>query len=391
MHINVLNIEAVVSAVTSGLASTPQPLVVWASTVVRRALTTTGFDACARQLQIPWRNCITAREFRLMNHLQKNALGSAVGLGSDGEFRVMNPHSQSGAFYVLTPVDYAQASWLERALTEGNELVVYDVPGMNIGVIHHLTEALAAELPGRDTYLAVTLEAAFDHARRWQARLEREAKTTEGLIELAYEHEGYNVYHLKDKQAYVREGYLMRHCVGGYDLDDDRRIYSVRKDDQILATLEVMVVGPCGLLRQVRGAANTSVAPEVDAVVHEFMRTCFEPLPENDPSVVHVLQQGIVIGPRGQIMNIGAGGGGGFFAHGAGGGGGDGRVVLGVGLDGGHAGQMLVAGGNGGAGLAWADANIRSSVHLTDEMIQNLTDTQMDLLVAKLRQRGVRL
>lgn len=93
-------------------------------------------------------------------------------------------------------------------------------------------------------------------------------------VELVHDFlDGTRIIRLKTKKAYQREGFLMSHCVGGYNPDDkDCAIYSYRdKQNQPHATFEVRQSD--GVINQIKGKGNGSIHPKYVHPILAFLKT----------------------------------------------------------------------------------------------------------------------
>ena len=267
--VNVLNMPEILSSIRKGCETSgvSEALTEWGVKTVRKALSSKDYAVAARHLQISSLPCVTPREYRL---LEKQ---SGLGLYS---FISSKPVTE---YYRLTAEDYSENPWLQRAIDSGEDLVYWDLSSMNFGILHHLMEAVLNGLGVREDYSAVTLEAAQEYARLWQEALERKANTNPGREERVYREEDLEVWLLIDQQAYVREGHLMRHCLGSYTVRENRLILSVRRGEQILASGEVDLrqqwdgKKKYAQVKQIRGPANSVPPKDAEDCLMRYIRS----------------------------------------------------------------------------------------------------------------------
>jgi hypothetical protein len=83
---------------------------------------------------------------------------------------------------------------------------------------------------------------------------------------------------LNTSEELWEEGILQRHCVGGYDHNcylNESRIYSIRRDGDRMATLEVSLRGDKFENRQLYGPGNSKVTDKsVQALAKKILSTC---------------------------------------------------------------------------------------------------------------------
>lgn len=289
MHVNVLNLDQVLADNLHTLYQEfSDPIINWARRTVAAEITGPNAKARLSTLDIPYLEVVTKREFRFLNIFKPHVRSS----GFDPYHAPQYHH-----FYVLHAEDYEQNPWVTRALEEGNDLLAYgswdfSLQGSRVfrrfrprpernTVIHHLCEALHFWLPDRDDYSAITLERAFKYAEDRQKELERRAKETEGHVIDRYavrikvednKEVMFHVFELMDKQAMMREGHVMHHCVGDYEpIPGKREFFSIRLDGHSCATAEVLHydAGYTELV-QLRGPSNDTPDSHVRSAWNQF-------------------------------------------------------------------------------------------------------------------------
>jgi hypothetical protein len=277
---NVINLDAIVERMVAqcdfneGAEQVDNPaLRKWTEDRLREALQSMTYAMVCKELSIGWKPALTARELRLMGMFRKGL--SAGELSSNG--KVLG----STSYHVLMPADIEANPWMSRALAEGDDIVWFD-PRSDGGVLAHWIDAVKWKYPRRETY-SLSLQQARDTAKEWQRWLDKLGKEEEGSIEvlLLTPPDGAlsntQIVKLLDKQALAREGYLMHHCVGSYDITAETDILSIRQGTQILATVEVWkyLTNPgeygAAIVKQIRGPSNTPVGSEVDTFVRSFV------------------------------------------------------------------------------------------------------------------------
>lgn len=249
-HVNVLNHEECDAVLTAAVQDMGQPAVDWVLSAVKKALRISGDNA--EYLGLKTMFPLTPREALL--------------------FVNFKPTIQ---VFVLSR-EQMKTPWIKRALDEGEVLVHYALEGFDGGRLRHLIEAMREMYGILSDYRHITFSAARQCAKDWQARLEREAITREGQIQVVAESGDLQIVELLDKQAFAREGWLMHHCSLSYEPQPWRKVYSVRRQGISLATAELRRYesndskGKLAMsLQQIQGPANT----KVDDAVRDFFVT----------------------------------------------------------------------------------------------------------------------
>lgn len=281
MHVNILNLDALVFKALSNANTFREPLLRWADLMLRRELQQDEFAAVAHRLGLRWKACVTAREF-MQACMQEAWLRtvSTANLAFPSGSLAAAKKSVAARFHVLTPEELS-LPWMARALENGNAVIRFDVLQYDSGTINHLMEAIEAVVGERDDYTAVTLDAAFKHADEWQKLLEHKALSAEGAESLVLEDElsDLSIVCLNDKQALVREGYMMKHCIGSYEINKRQPIWSVRSSSgkTIHATVELWLPEdkPGAAIVQVRGPVNSPVSAQIHQFVKDAVISCY--------------------------------------------------------------------------------------------------------------------
>jgi hypothetical protein len=122
----------------------------------------------------------------------------------------------------------------------------------HIQQLNHLYEGMLNRLSGHANW-RVTVAQAQRLAAEWVAELNRRAEEKGGETKLVYTSGPWTVHLLVDQVAYKVEGKTMSHCVASY-WGRKCKIYSVRNDDNRVATVEVSEDNT--YIVQVRGYKN---------------------------------------------------------------------------------------------------------------------------------------
>jgi hypothetical protein len=123
-------------------------------------------------------------------------------------------------------------------------------------------------------------------AKEWSERNQKKGKhlvDTEDDIETIHSFkDGTKIVKLKTKKAFEREGFLMSHCVGGYNPNTkDLFVYSYRDGDNMPhATFEVRKNG--GEIVQIKGKGNGSIHPKYIHPILEFLKVVGVDIRPND-------------------------------------------------------------------------------------------------------------
>lgn len=285
---NLLNLDRSVQNVLLVLEAARKikpSLLKWVGATLRRQLIT-------EEDPISWANSIGARLMHVVTAREYRAY--------------LNFNKYGLTCYVLQDSDYVENPWLEKALRRGDDIVHFDPrfdpahPDQSPIIAHfaHLCETLEVSYPERKSYMEITHEDAVTLAKQWQERLEREASLREGLIEdtgasfwahnkkfgpnghavLSSSYDELKIWRLLDKQAFVREGTVMHHCLGSgmhYDSEDkDTHIYSIRTvAGESVATAEVRMVDTDKYrLMQMQGRPieNVQSPPATEEIIEKF-------------------------------------------------------------------------------------------------------------------------
>jgi hypothetical protein len=85
----------------------------------------------------------------------------------------------------------------------------------------------------------------------------------------------YEILPITNSADLYREGRAMHHCVGAYSEEvrqGNAYFYSVRKDGDRIATVELIRNNPCARLGQIRGMCNSVVGDEIKRAVRKWIR-----------------------------------------------------------------------------------------------------------------------
>lgn len=263
MHTNVLNLDRRLLELRNEMAEEPEALRRWMCTTVKRVFRSADFEEQARQLAIDWRRVILPHEHRVLKIVAKTTL-----LNLD-HYRVLDRQEMATHY-----------PWVPGAVAEGNDLLY--IVSLYAGRVQHLAHAIQHKLGPREDYRQVTLADALRMAREWQDQLDRDAKRVEGRTQLMCSEVrevggALHLWELLDKQAFVREGFVMHHCVGSYDVQEGRRIFSLRTTEgQSLATAELQkgVVTGQWHINQIRGLANDKVPDDLEHYLRLMLGKC---------------------------------------------------------------------------------------------------------------------
>jgi hypothetical protein len=141
-------------------------------------------------------------------------------------------------------------------------------PAIQTEVEHVLDYLMSPEAPTR--LRRMSYAQALTSAEVWtKVQQRRGAQIIEGPLDVAvaFTSGDFRVVKLLSKQAYLREGMLMSHCLGGYTPTKDIVIYSLRDaNNQPHATFEVRKAGSG--VQQIKGKGNGAIHPRyIDAVL----------------------------------------------------------------------------------------------------------------------------
>jgi hypothetical protein len=122
----------------------------------------------------------------------------------------------------------------------------------------------------------MSIAQAKDSAKRWSEVQQKKGKNlvdSKDDIEIIHDFlNGSKIVKLLTKKAYKREGYLMRHCLGGYDPKSEVSIYSYRdKKNLPHATFEVREGN--NEIVQIKGKGNGPIHPKYIYPILEFLKS----------------------------------------------------------------------------------------------------------------------
>jgi hypothetical protein len=150
-------------------------------------------------------------------------------------------------------------------------------------VEHILDYLISKDAPKR--LLKMSYAAALSNADKWSKAKQKKGRNLEDTdkdIKTIHEFDfGFKIVKLLSESAYKREGFLMRHCLGGYSLSGDRDIYSLRdKKNEPHCTLEVLKNRD--EVTQIKGKGNGSIHPKYINYIMTFFETVNKKLNTND-------------------------------------------------------------------------------------------------------------
>jgi len=150
-------------------------------------------------------------------------------------------------------------TWLEKH--------VFTQEKLNQQEVEHIVDYLVSDKAPRNLSRA-SLKQMSLNTKKWTKALEKKGKNIkeskkDTKVVLDFK-DGFKIVKLVGKNAYKREGFLMRHCVSGYYGKDDE-IYSLRdKKNMPHATLSKSS-------QQIKGKGNGSINPKYIKYVVEFL------------------------------------------------------------------------------------------------------------------------
>src|SRR3990167_5345933 len=134
--------------------------------------------------------------------------------------------------------------------------------------VEHIIDYLCSDsAPTRIQHMAYG--EAKSNTEKWSKSLQKKgehiketAKDTEVVLDFK---DGFKIVKLIGKNAYEREGYLMRHCCGSY-FGKDKEVYSLRdKSNNPHCTIEKN--------QQIKGKGNGDISPKYIHYVVEFLKS----------------------------------------------------------------------------------------------------------------------
>ncbi len=168
--------------------------------------------------------------------------------------------------------EYAQAlnandqvlSWIDSVLKnylKNNKLDVAQ------DQVEHIIDYLVSPDAPQKNLTAMSYTDAFKNAEKWMKvqikkgeHIKETAKDTKVVLDFK---DGFKIVQLVGKNAYEREGYLMRHCVASY-YGSSKEIYSLRDSDNMPhCTMEKD--------QQVKGKGNGNIHPKYVGYVVQFL------------------------------------------------------------------------------------------------------------------------
>lgn len=144
----------------------------------------------------------------------------------------------------------------------------------NQGEIEHIIDFLNSEdAPKR--LLKMSYSQAKKSAEKWIEKLNKKAEKIEEKKEdtkiIKKYKNGYKIVKLVGKNAFDREGLLMKHCVSNYFGKENVEIFSLRDEDNMPhATFEIQKNGQ--QISQVKGKGNGSIKPKYIKYLLDFFK-----------------------------------------------------------------------------------------------------------------------
>lgn len=131
----------------------------------------------------------------------------------------------------------------------------------------------------------MSYEDAKRKAKEWSERSQKKGRnlidTDEDIKGIYKFRDGSRIVKLKTKKALQREGFLMSHCVGGYNLNAECLIYSYRDSKNMPhATFEVRKSGK--EIVQIKGKGNGSIHPKYIKPILVFLKKIGMDIRPND-------------------------------------------------------------------------------------------------------------
>jgi len=146
-------------------------------------------------------------------------------------------------------------------------------PDNQTEVEHILDYLMSSSAPTR--LLKMSYKEAKSNTEKWNAALQKKGRDiVEGPEDLEQIHlfnDNSRIVKLLSKKAYQREGHLMRHCLGGYDVNSSVEIYSLR-DSKNLPHCTFEVLKDDEQINQIKGKGNGSIHPKYIEKVLKFLQ-----------------------------------------------------------------------------------------------------------------------
>jgi hypothetical protein len=147
--------------------------------------------------------------------------------------------------------------------------------------IEHILDYLHSDEAPRRINTRLSYKQAKEQSEAWTKALIKKAADvveTEDDVETVYEEEGFRWVKLVGKNAFEREGNLMRHCVGNYFGKQDTTIYSLRDyKNNPHCTIEYR-----SSVNQIKGKGNGSIHPKYVKYVLQFLKYLDVPIGSHD-------------------------------------------------------------------------------------------------------------
>ena len=141
--------------------------------------------------------------------------------------------------------------------------------------IEHIIDYLASDAAPK-RLLKMSYPDAKRKADEWSKANQKKGKDlidSDDDIEVIHDFlDGSKIVRLKTKKAFQREGFLMNHCVGGYDVNDSILIYSYRDEKNMPhATFEVRKES--GEINQIKGKGNGPIHKKYIHPILAFLKS----------------------------------------------------------------------------------------------------------------------
>lgn len=139
--------------------------------------------------------------------------------------------------------------------------------------VEHIIDYLCSD-DAPERLLKMSVEEAKANAEKWTKTQQKKGSDiveTEDDLEVIFEFDdGYKIVKLLTENAYKKEGFFMRHCLGGMSVDDSRAIYSLR-DEKTLPHATFELRKNDDEIVQIKGKGNGSIHPRYIEKVLKFL------------------------------------------------------------------------------------------------------------------------
>ena len=162
-------------------------------------------------------------------------------------------------------------NWVNVILSSGLKKEVK----ISQGEVEHVLDYLCSNAsPKRLMKMSITQ--AKSNTKKWVAANQKKGKNLVDRDEdIKTIHNfvcGSSIVELVSTKAYKREGYLMSHCLGGYELNDNRAVYSYR-DKKNLPHATFEVVKDNNEILQIKGKGNGAIHPKYIEPILAFLQS----------------------------------------------------------------------------------------------------------------------